>query len=59
MSRTRKCECGHTWNEHDALTDSHGAQIIVCMHVERPAEEGDQFVVCSCKDWNPIEATEV
>ena len=39
MSRTRKCECGHTWNEHDALTDGFGRTLITCMHIGNLPEE--------------------
>jgi hypothetical protein len=56
MKRTRKCKCGHTWNEHEALTDGFGRTFITCMHTDR--ENGD-LAICSCKQWDPANEEEV
>jgi hypothetical protein len=62
MARTRKCECEHTWNEHDALTDGFGRTLISCMHIERvKSDDGSRtsYNICACKEWRPTEPEEV
>jgi hypothetical protein len=59
--RTRKCECGHTWNDHEALFAGAGHSlrtIITCMHLTKRIKvvDGNDFVqyeVCACKEWRP------
>jgi hypothetical protein len=56
-SRTRKCKCQHTWNEHDALSDGFGRTLISCMHIERqydhPGGKVTGYTICDCKEWRP------
>jgi hypothetical protein len=59
-ARTRKCKCGHTWNEHDLYEDRKGNKLIVCEHLERdPSATGLGIILCACKNYEEDASTEV
>lgn len=52
-SRTRKCRCGHTWDDHDILENRAGEKLVVCMHFDPAFTAGATSVgsICDCKDY--------
>jgi len=49
-SRTRKCKCGHTWNQHDKFQNRAGDTLIVCTELDQ-LDTKIGWSVCDCKDY--------